>query len=395
MQQGTIAERIEAQLGGARLRVLIVGAGIAGATLAALLRQRGEPAAIVERHGPRDAQGYMLGVLPLGGRVLNGLGLRRQYLDYSHAMTRWALHGASGKLIRDYDLTEIADRFGLYRGIERRALLDLLRDAAGPIEYGASVTAVEQQGDAASVTFSDGSASAFDLVVVADGIHSHTRAMVFDEGTEIEHFDTGWGGHVLWCETMPGAEGTYREMWSAGRMIGVYPVPGRAGIFLGGRGRAIADSDPFALADELLRGELPEEFRHAFRTVDRSQAPVYWPMADIRAKNWWRGRTVLLGDAAAAFLPTAGVGASAAMDSAAALADELARADAGHIDYALSLYENRQRRRVELAQKNSRTLSRAMFVNSPLAAFLRDQAMRFYSLEMMMRDIAKVMEGKG
>ena len=50
-QSPSIAEALGQQLTDARLRVLIVGAGIAGATLGALLRRHGEPAAIIERHG--------------------------------------------------------------------------------------------------------------------------------------------------------------------------------------------------------------------------------------------------------------------------------------------------------------------------------------------------------
>jgi 2-polyprenyl-6-methoxyphenol hydroxylase-like FAD-dependent oxidoreductase len=129
------------------------------------------------------------------------------------------------------------------------------------------------------------------------------------------------------------------------------------------------------------------------RERERTGSSFYWKMADIRSRVWWRGRTVLLGDAAAAFLPTAGVGASVAMDSAAALSDELARADAAHLEFALSLYEKRQRNRAERAQKNSRDLARFMFVNNPLVAFGRDQFMRVYSLKQLIRDISKVMEG--
>ncbi len=100
---------------------------------------------------------------------------------------------------------------------------------------------------------------------------------------------------------------------------------------------------------------------------------------------------MLLGDAAAGFLPTAGVGASAAMDSAAALADELSRAEADHLDYALELYERRQRPRVELAQKNSRALAHYMFVNRRATALARDQLARFYTLDRLLSDISKLM----
>lgn len=168
---------------------------------------------------------------------------------------------------------------------------------------------------------------------------------------------------------------------------------GRIGLFLAGRHADIAQLDSFAYADRLAGRQLPNPFSDVLKTLDRSAPAVYWPMADIRSDIWSRQRTVLLGDAVAAFLPTAGVGASAAMDSAAALADELSRAGRTHMGYALSLYEKRQRHRVEMAQTNSRKLAKYMFVNSVYGAFLRDQFMRFYTLKQLIGDISKVMEG--
>jgi len=53
-----------------------------------------------------------------------------------------------------------------------------------------------------------------------------------------------------------------------------------------------------------------------------------------------------LDDAAAGFLPTAGIGASMAMESAAALDDELARTDSRFVPQALQLYEKRRKHRV-------------------------------------------------
>ena len=86
--------------------------------------------------------------------------------------------------------------------------------------------------------------------------------------------------------------------------------------------------------------------------------------------------------------------ASMATDSAAALADELSWADAAHMGYALRLYERRQRRRVALAQANSRWLAKMMFVDNPPVAWVRDQLIRFYSMKMLIKDISRIMEGK-
>lgn len=388
----TVAERLEQRLQGARLRILIVGAGIAGATLGALLAARGEPAAIIEREDREESGGYMLGLLPLGGRVLNGLGLAPDYHRESLPMHHYVMHGRHGRELGRYPLTPLIERFGAWRGIDRGALLRLLRRKAGAIEFGATLATVSERADHVVASFDDGSQASFDLIVAADGIHSATRRLILDPG-EVKDFDTGWGGFVMWSSLDGQPADTYREAWSAGWGVGLYPVPERIGIFLAGRHEALKGQDPQDYAARIERRLPAGPFREALAGRERQTPAFYWKMADCRARVWWRARTVLLGDAAAAFLPTAGVGASAAMDSAAALADELSRADAAHMDYALTLYEKRQRRRVELVQKNSRDLARYMFVNTQASAYLRDQLLRLYTPERLIREISQVMAG--
>lgn len=55
------------------MRILIVGAGIGGLTLAALLRRWDVQPDIIDRAPSFDHAGYMLGLYPLGSRVLHGL----------------------------------------------------------------------------------------------------------------------------------------------------------------------------------------------------------------------------------------------------------------------------------------------------------------------------------
>ena len=107
----------------------------------------------------------------------------------------------------------------------------------------------------------------------------------------------------------------------------------------------------------------------------------------MRASRWFRGRVALCGDAAAAFLPSAAVGASAAMRSAAALADELSRADAATVPLALELYQKRCRPIVERAQANSRQLARVMLVGRPALAWGRDQLARRYPARFALSEI--------
>lgn len=74
------------------------------------------------------------------------------------------------------------------------------------------------------------------------------------------------------------------------------------------------------------------------------------------------------------------------MDSAGVLAQELARTPDHPLD-AADRVEQCQRSRVERLQASSRALARFMFVDKRPRAFLRDQLMRAYTLEMLTRSI--------
>ena len=127
--------------------------------------------------------------------------------------------------------------------------------------------------------------------------------------------------------------------------------------------------------------------RCSARTLRDDEALYLWRMSDVRAPHWVDGRVALVGDAAAGFLPTAGIGASMALESAAVLADELSRSDAGHLPNALDLYVKRRSQRVLAAQDQSRWLARLVFVRSPLLASLRNRALRMVSLRRMVGPI--------
>ena len=117
----------------------------------------------------------------------------------------------------------------------------------------------------------------------------------------------------------------------------------------------------------------------------------YWALTDCRARTWSVGRVGLLGDAAAGFLPTAGIGAGMALESARRLAHELAGTDAERAPEALRQYEVRQRPRVEAAQDNSRLLARLVLRRSRVVATLRDLVMAKVSAKVALGPIQKLL----
>ncbi len=358
-----------------RLNVLITGAGVAGLTLAALLRQQGVTPTIVERANDLQHTGYMLGMYPLGGRILHGLGLHDLYLEKSGPARVYTAHDGTGRLTQRYDLEQFISHFGAYRALSRGALIDVLRQGVGdtPIHFGTTVECIVQRDSTVEVTFSDGTKDHFDLVVGADGLHSRMREMLL-RPNERAYWKTGWGGWVCWADASLHPADTYSEAWGAGRFLGLYPTPEHLGVFVGGNRHQIDALGPVGLADDfrLRMSHFDGPLDAILDAVRATDDPFFWDFHDCHTKRWHEGRVVLLGDAAVGILPTAGVGASVAMDAAAALADELARTDAAHIPYTLDLFVRRQRPRAEAAQKNSRQLARWMMVDGPPTAWLRD-----------------------
>ena len=86
------------------LRVLVVGAGVAGVTLAQYLRTVGLDPVLVER-GAGDADpGYMLGLMPLVDPALRHLGVEDAYRERSVPVRRYVLRDRTGRPLRDHSL---------------------------------------------------------------------------------------------------------------------------------------------------------------------------------------------------------------------------------------------------------------------------------------------------
>jgi salicylate hydroxylase len=378
-----------------RLRVLVVGAGVAGLTLTQLLRRQGLHPVLVERAGPDDAEGgYMLALMPLVDPVISRLGVDEDYHDRSEALHRYRVHGRSGACLREYSLDGLLAQFGDYRGIERGQLLRVIASGGAPVSFGTTVTELEQTLDTVRVHLQDevGAREAeFDVVVAADGLHSTTRELVLSPD-QVDTYDTGWGGWVAWAD--PDYEPDLsEETWGAGFFVGTYPVQGRVGVFVGGNRQDTAGGPRQFLAR--VRGDLQtvdERRERALTTVETDWGMYYWSLTDVRCTTWSVGRVALLGDAAVGFLPTAGVGAAIAMESAGVLAQRLGEATRASVPEALCGYERAQRPRAESAQDNSRWLAWLMFHRSSILAAVRDVVIRFATLTMALGPIRRLLE---
>ncbi len=376
------------------MRILIVGAGIAGLTLAAKLRQQGRQPVVVERLSDYGDLGYAIGLYPLGSCVLHGLGVYAEFLARGIESRRYEITDHTGKRLRTMDLSALTSNAGPMVMLPRSDLIEVLRKACGdlPIRMDTTVVRIDQAHEVVHVIFGDKTEEDFDFVVGCDGIHSQVRTTVFGQQ---ESFDTGWTAWTWWGRGGLFPVDTVHEYWGDGFFFGAYPVRERCMFCAVLPNDRIADlhtpTEKIRSVIAAATGEITARDESVHLAIEDAEHIFPWPMIDIRAREWFVGRVALCGDAAAAFLPTAGVGASNALRAASALADELSRADATLVPSALDLYVKRCLKIVWGNQDDSRLAARYMFVESRLVGWGRDEIIKHYPAQRMLSQIVESM----
>jgi FAD-dependent urate hydroxylase len=359
-------------------RILIVGGGIAGLTLATALHQQGFSPELVERSPEWPAVGAGIMLQANGLRVLSALGLAAAVEQAGAVVHHWAWCDQQGDVLSDTDLVEVWGEVGPCVGIARHALQQVLLAGAAdvPCQLGTAVTALtqeEQKGEQQRVRvgFSDGSSGEYDLVVGADGLGSTVRELALGTAS------IGYTGVMMWRSMVPtrtpGVTDTLTILLGDGCLFG--QVPMGAGFTYGfGYVNEPRIHDPL----EGRQGRLHQRFAAfggpvpaylAALTGDEQIhcAPIEW-VGDVT--QWHRGRVVLIGDAAHAGPPTMGIVGCMAMEDAYVLAKELPRAVS--VERALDTYERRCRPRAEWVVQQSRAVVASL--NRPPA--IRNPEMR-------------------
>jgi 2-polyprenyl-6-methoxyphenol hydroxylase-like FAD-dependent oxidoreductase len=166
--------------------VLVSGASIAGPTVAYWLAKAGFDVTVIERAPAPRPGGQAIDIRGPALAVVREMGL----LDRASAM-RTRFKGMSILDIDGHEVDRTEER--TYSGgrfdsgdieILRDAFAGLLLEASGPLAtyiYDDTITALAQDAAGVDVAFERGAPRRFDLVIGADGVHSHTRRLAFGD----------------------------------------------------------------------------------------------------------------------------------------------------------------------------------------------------------------------
>ncbi|WP_433747429.1 FAD-dependent monooxygenase [Falsibacillus pallidus] len=367
------------------MKVLIVGAGIAGLTLADQLDREGCSVRIIEKAPGLRTEGYMMDFFGAGYDVAEKMGLISDLETIHYPIDALSVKRADGSekySLKYQSLRQLLNgrHFNFMRGDLERVLYERIKDRV-EIIYGTTIESLQENENGVAAELSNGTTFKGDLLVGADGIHSKVRKLVFGEEAKYVH-SMGYQTVAFTfdkTDKYTNLKNTFDTITEPGRQVSIYPI----------RGNRIATFFLFSKKDSSSRHhskeegvkELKEHFGDmgwvipdVLQEGETSTDFYFDEVAQVEMQAWTKGRVALVGDACGCVSLVAGQGSSLAMAGAYTLARCLDRE--GNISDALSEYNALMVPQVTKIQQSARKFASYFFPESQWKLFLRDVTMR-------------------
>lgn len=291
------------------MKVLIVGAGPTGLTLAVELARHGIIADIVDKRDSASGFSRAVGILPKSLQLLEKAGVTKRLIEEGMAVREVNLFNETGK-IAQIDLKPKTVKFGydfilgLAQDRTENILRDIFESNGGKVQYSCSFESLKVGKKGALVKLSDGSRH-YDYVIGADGVASNVR-------TQMDIEFVGYDLPEVWSiADVDSKQWPYRKIFGAnllsnGQMVVVVPIEEY-------RYRVISNT-PDALKS------LIEPLK-----IDNIHRQGQFYISIRQAKTYRKECVFLAGDAAHCHSPVGGRGMNVGIADACDLAEKLAK----------------------------------------------------------------------
>lgn len=359
---------------------LIIGGGIGGLTAAIALRRKGMEGHVYEAAPQLHPVGKGIWAPTNAMQVLARLGLSTAVEAAGCSLERIEIRTVTGKTLMEVDLRKFQARYGhLTFSIHRSDLVKALaRDLpADALHLGKRLLHFTENPGGVIARFDDGSEVHGDVLIGADGIHSVVREQLFGPMPLRYSGQTCYRGVAN--TTVPlELKRTCWEVWGGTARIGFSAI-GKNQVYWFAPVTAPAGSpQPMgpALAEELTMryAGFPAPIPEILRNTPPEEI-IRTDLYDIPPrKQWWKGRVVLLGDAAHAMTPNLGQGGAQAIEDAYVLAEQLAKQ--GQPESAFAAYQRCRKPRVDWVARTAARLGWIAHFQSLPARWMRDAILR-------------------
>lgn len=361
--------------------ILIVGAGLAGASLAAALRGTSLRLGVIETRPPKAAADWdarIYAISPSNATFLSKIGAW-EHLDHDRIAPVYdmQIRGDDGGRIdfSSYDsgLGELA--WIVESGLMQRELWEIIkRQHNVKLLCPAVPASLARDDEKSSIFLEDGRRLDARLIVGADGVQSWVRDRA---GIEARFSPYGEKGVVANFECEKPHHGTAFQWFRKDGVLAWLPLPGKR--------ISIVWSAPDEIADELVAlqpsglasrvAEAGDTLLGELHALGQAQA---FPLRLMRVDSPVSQRLVLIGDAAHAIHPLSGHGINLGYQDAQKLSEKLAALpgwrDPGDIE-TLRSYARARAEETALLQYTTHGLNRLFKPANPLVSGLRNLGM--------------------
>jgi 2-polyprenyl-6-methoxyphenol hydroxylase-like FAD-dependent oxidoreductase len=363
------------------MRIAISGAGIAGTTLAYWLMRAGHEPILVDEAPALRTGGYVIDFWGLGYTLSEQMGLLSRVRGQGYTQRELRFVDGQSRTIGGFATEAMHDLTGgRFTTIRRGALVEMIYSALeGQVEtiFGDGIVALDDRDDGVSVTLRSGAVRDFDLVIGADGLHSVVRTLRFGPGASTPETYLGYLVGAFEVQGYrPRDEGVYVVYPTPSHQLARFALREDRTLFLFVF-RSDAGTVPSTQAG--IRAVLRTEFGTVgweaaaiLDAMDSAEAIYFDRASQIRMPSWTRGRTALVGDAAAAVSLLAGEGTGLAMAGSYVLAGEISQASGDH-RRAFAEYERRLRPFIADKQQAAARFASAFVPETELGIWARNQ----------------------
>jgi len=368
------------------LKVIIIGGGIGGLTLARACLDAGIQVEVYEK---RSLAEMLAGP---GGIFIQQNAMRvYQLLDsgqiYAHLYQQGGIileggfFNKSGKLLY-LNSPKFVQEQNLGICLLRSELQQILYESlpAGTVKTGCAFENFEEKADTVQVFFQNGTNVEGSVLVGADGLYSNVRARL--QGLErleapIYSGSCCWRGYFEGSGLPLDERYSWSEYWGQGDRFGYFDVgSGRYSFYAFTNTPAGGTDDAEGGALNALRSRFSSYANPVPAILEAlTDQPIYRDDIYDReplGKSWGQGRVTLVGDAAHPVQPNLGQGGCMAIEDAFELVKQLASISVETVPVSLRQFEASRCERVTRVFSTSRQVGQLGQAEHPIACFMRN-----------------------
>ncbi len=347
------------------MKVLIVGAGIAGLAAAIFFKQKGVEVKIIEKTAKPSHRGFIIFLYPNVLPMLDKLNIKDHVLKESEVFGTHMIYSDKKQKLGEVDFSKFkASHPGETIILKRDVLNSNLVKKFGEenIDFGKELREVDEKEDYIEAIFNDGTKEKFDFVIGADGIDSEMRYRYFsaDETLSYDAYT-----YIYWLDKKFEVPANTEEYVGQDSSLMIFRVNKDLGaVYLGlnhtEKDKRFIDKD--LLIEKFknyispipeIVASMPDDYHEYYKTAIRH----------IKTKEWYRGRMVLIGDAIHGTSPLTGFGSTMALQDAYVLSEELTK----KYDSFYDALENFKKRRERIVHKVQRFTDTSMEIGNVIS----------------------------